>query len=411
MQEQKHSVAEGFYQEILAHHKDNLPALLKLAALKQLDGDEAAMLGYLERGMEANPEAYQPRLVLARYHLSKGRPEKVAVLLSGLNVGVGNPEVLHLLGQAQLAQEDFHSAQASFEKLLSLKPNAAKGHYLLARAYEGAGRHQDVEAALRKAIELAPEYIEPRVALARLLLKQKDNEAFVQQLGKLEALAPDSPVIWQLQIARAKLKGDETAVLAVYKKAYQQRPDTSTLLGLAGQKLARDDKDGALGLYRSWLTDHPGDVSVSLALANLQIKMNDTAAAITQYRQVLDNDRDNLIALNNLAWFLRDSEPKQAVNYALRAVEIDGESAAVQDTLAMALLADGQLKEAKNAIAKALGKTPDDSSMRYHRVLINLASGQKSSGLSELKRLLKTQEPFPERNEAEALMVRISPGL
>jgi tetratricopeptide (TPR) repeat protein len=318
---------------------------------------------------------------------------------------------LHLLGQAQLAQEDFHSAQASFEKLLSLKPNAAKGHYLLARAYEGAGRHQDVEAALRKAIELAPEYIEPRVALARLLLKQKDNEAFVQQLGKLEALAPDSPVIWQLQIARAKLKGDETAVLAVYKKAYQQRPDTSTLLGLAGQKLARDDKDGALGLYRSWLTDHPGDVSVSLALANLQIKMNDTAAAITQYRQVLDNDRDNLIALNNLAWFLRDSEPKQAVNYALRAVEIDGESAAVQDTLAMALLADGQLKEAKNAIAKALGKTPDDSSMRYHRVLINLASGQKSSGLSELKRLLKTQEPFPERNEAEALMVRISPGL
>lgn len=411
MQDQQHSVAEGYYQEILAHHKDNLPALLKLAALKQLDGDETAMLVYLERGMEANPSAYQPRLILARYYLSKDRPEKVAVLLSGLNTGADNPEALYLLGQAQLAEEDFHSAQASFEKLLSLKPNAAKGYYLLARAYDGTGRHQDVEAALGKSIDLAPEYIEPRVALARLSLKQGNNQVFERQLGKLEALAPDSPVIWQLQIARAKLKGDEAAVLAVYKNAYQQLPSTATLLGLAGQKLARGDRDGALSLYKSWLTDHPGDVAVGLALANSQVEMNDTAAAITQYRQVLNNDGDNLIALNNLAWFLRDSEPRQAVKYALRAVDIDSESAAVQDTLAMALLADGQHKEAKNAIAKALGKTPDDASMRYHRVLINLASGQTNSGLSELKRLLKTQEQFPERGDAEALMVRLSSGL
>ena len=411
MQEQQHSVAEGLYQEVLAHHKDNLPALLKLAALKQLDGDEVGMLEYLERGMETSPSAAQPRLVLARYYLSQDRPEKVAVLLSGLNVGAGNPEVSHLLGQAQLAEGDFHSAQASFEKLLLLKPNAAKGHYLLARAYEGAGRHQDVEAALVKAIDLAPEYIEPRVALARLSLKQGNNQIFERQLEQLELLAPDSPVIWQLQIARAKLKGDEAAVLSVYKKAYKQRPGTGTLLGLAGQKLARSDKNGALSLYRSWLTDHPDDVPVGLALADLQIKMNDMAAAITQYRQVLNNDESNLIALNNLAWFLRDSEPSLAVNYALRAVAIDGESAAVQDTLAMALLADDRLKEAKNAIAKALGKTPDNPSMRFHRILINLASGQKSSGLSELQRLLKAQEAFPERAEAETLLIKLGRGL
>ena len=411
IQEQRHSVAEDFYQEILTYHKDNLPALLKLAALKQLNGDETGMLEYLERGMEAAPNAIQPRLVLARYYLSQDRPEKVAVLLNGFNAGAGNPEASHLLGQAHLAEGDFHSAQASFEKLLLLKPNAAKGHYLLARAYEGLGRHQDVEAALRQAIELAPEYIEPRVALARLSLKEGNNEVFERQLEQLEVLAPDSPVIWQLQIARAKLKSDEAAVLAIYKKAYKQLPNTATLLGLAGQKLARGDEDGALNLYRSWLSDHPDDGSVGLALANLQIKMNDTAAAITQYRQVLNNDEGNLIALNNLAWFLRDSEPSQAVNYALRAVAIDGESAAVQDTLAMTLLADGQFNEAKNAIAKALGKTPDDSSMRFHRVLINLASGQKSSGLSELRRLLNTPEQFPERGEAEALLIKLSSGL
>ena len=408
MQNKQNDVAEGYYQEILEHHQDYLSALLKLAALKQLEGDEEAVIGYLERAMEANPAAYQPRLVLARLYLSKGRPEKVAVLLSGLD-GVGeNPEVLHVVGLAQLAEEDYHSARTTFEKLVLLKSDAAAGHYLLARAYEGTGRNELVEASLRKAIELAPNYIEPRVALARLSLKKKNNKAFEEQLATLETLAPESPVIWQLQLARAKLKGDEQGVLAIYEKAFQQQPGTATMLGLAGQKLARGDTQGALALYKTWVNDNPQDVSARLALANVYIKEGDTELAIAQYKIVLSYDANNLVALNNLAWFLRDTDSKQALEYALQAVEIDGEAAAIQDTLAMALLADGQHNKAKNAIAKALGKTPDNASMRYHRVLINLALGQKSSAISELKRLLKTGEEFPEQSEAEALLKQLS---
>lgn len=36
----------------------------------------------------------------------------------------------------------------------------------------------------------------------------------------------------------------------------------------------------------------------------------------------------------------------------------------------------------KPGVTKSLGKTLDNASMRYHRVLINLAAGQKSSALS-----------------------------
>ena len=408
MQEQQHSVAEGFYQEILAHHKDNLPALLKLAALKQQDGDEAGMLEYLERGMETNTNATQPRLVLARHYLSKGRPEKVAVVLSGLQEGSENAEVLHVAGLAQLAEEDYHSAQLSFDKLLQLKPGVASGHYLLARAHEGAGRHEFVESGLHKAIELAPDYIEPRVALARLSLKKKDTKAFEEQLERLEILAPQSPVIWSLQVARARLKDDKPGELAIYEKAFQQLPSTSTMLNLAGQKLSRGDTRGARDLYQSWIAGNPKDVAARLALANMQIKEGDTGLAVAQYQRVLSIEANNLVALNNLAWFLRDSNAKQALEYAQRAVEVDGEAAAIQDTLAMALLADGQFSEAKDAIAKALGKTPDNASMRYHRVLINLALDQRSSATSELRRLLKSEQQFSERGEAEVLMGRLS---
>lgn len=408
MQEKEYVVAEGYYQEILEQHADYLPALLKLAALKQMEGDEAAVIGYLERAMEANPAAFQPRVVLARLYLSKGRPEKVAVVLNGLDGGGENAEVLHVAGLAQLAEEDYHSAQLSFEKLLQLKPDTAAGHYLLSRAYEGAGRHELVEPGLRKAIALAPKYIEPRVALARLSLKKKDTQTFEEQLVQLETLAPQSQIIWSLQLARARLKGDKPGVLAIYEKAFRQQPSTSTMLGLAGQKLSRGDTQGAKGLFQSWIDDNPEDVNARIALANMQIKEGDTALAIAQYQAVLGYESNNLVALNNLAWFLRDSNARQAVEYAQRAVKIDGESAAVHDTLAMALLAGGQPNEAKNAIARALGKTPDNTSMRYHRVLINLALDQKSSATSELKRLLKSEQQFPERDKAETLMKQIS---
>ena len=410
MQDKQNSVAEGYYQEILEHHQDYLPALLKLAALKQLEGDEEAFIGYLERAMEANPAAYQPRLVLARLYLSKGRSEKVAVLLSGLEGGDENSEVLHVTGLAQLSEGDFHSAQASFEKLVGYKPDAAVGHYLLARAQEGIGRLEFVEAGLNKALALAPNYVEPRIALARLFLKQEKNKAFEEHLAKLEILVPDNPVVWQLQIARAKLRGDEDNVFAIYEKAFQQQPGTRTLLGLARQVLARGDKAGALVLYRSWLADNPQDVVVRMSLANIYVKEGDTKLAVAQYDSVLGYEADNLVALNNLAWFLRDTDSKKAVEHAQKAVEIDADTAAIQDTLAMALLSDGQLKEAKISIAKALGKTPDNASMRYHRVLINLALNQQSSAMSELKRLLKSGEAFPERSAAMFTMQKLSEG-
>ncbi len=408
VQAKQYSAAEGYYQEILDHHQDYLPALLKLAALKQLQGDEKAAISNLERAMEANPRAYQPRLVLARLYLAKGRADKVALLLSGLEGADENPELLQVAGLAYLSEKDYHSAQVAFESLIQLKPDAAIGHYFLAQAYDGMGRYELVETGLRRAIALAPDYIEPRVALARLSLKQKNNLVFEKQLAKLELLAPDSPVLWQLQIASARLKGDEQGVLSVYEKAFKSAPGTATLLGLAGQKLSRDDVDGAMALYTAWIEEYPQDVAVHMALASVYVKQGEAELAVVQYQSVLSYEANNLVALNNLAWFLRESDSRQALDYARRAVELAGETAAVQDTFAMVLLADGQLREAKSAITKALGKMPNNASMRYHRVLINLASGQQSSGLSELKRLLKAGDNFPERGEAELLMQSLS---
>ncbi|MEZ0123284.1 MAG: tetratricopeptide repeat protein [Candidatus Reddybacter sp.] len=123
-----------------------------------------------------------------------------------------------------MAEKDYHSAQASFEKLVQVKPDAAVGHYLLARTHEALGRHELVEAGLQKSIRFAPNYVDPRVALARLSLKQKNYVVFEAQLVKLETLAPDSSAVWQLQIARARLNGDKQGELEIYEKLSRACP-------------------------------------------------------------------------------------------------------------------------------------------------------------------------------------------
>ena len=199
-------------------------------------------------------------------------------------------------------------------------------------------------------------------------------------------------------------------MLAIHEKAYEKLPSTSTVLGLARQKLATGDADGAISLLSGWLSDNPEDVSVYVALADVYINTNNAQLAIDQYIKALKYAPDNLVVLNNLAWFLRDTEPEKSVDYALQAARIDGESADVQDTLALALLANGQLIEARDAIARALAKIPDNASMRYHRALIQLASGQKSSAISELNAVLRGDDDFQERSEAEALLKKLKAG-
>lgn len=407
LRESKYDVADGYYQEVLKHHQDNLPALLKLSALEEARGDSAAMVAYLERAMGAHPGASQPRLILGRYYLATGRAEKVPVLLSGLSdEDKQSPGALLVAGMSQLVEQDYRAAMASFEKLVVMRPEAANVHYLLAQSYDGAGAGKEarIEAELRKAIELVPAYIEPHLALARLLLKQGRTEAFDEQLARVDALAPENPGVWQLQIAQAQSKGDQKAVMAIHEKAYETLPGTSTMLGLARQKLAMGDSDGAVSLQKEWLRKNPEDAAVYMALADLYVNANKAELAVDQYTNALKYEPKNLVALNNLAWFLRDTEPRQAVRYGLRAAEIDGESPEVQDTLAVALLANGQFTEAREAIAKALAKRPDNASMRYHRALIHAALGQQSSAISELRTLLRGDDHFQERREAEALL-------
>jgi len=122
---------------------------------------------------------------------------------------------------------------------------------------------------------------------------------------------------------------------------------------------------------------------------------------------VLQKEPKNALALNNLAWTLRESDTDKALSYAERAAEIAPESPDVLDTLAVVLLQKGDYPKAERTIDRALTKAPQNGTLRYHRALIAQAQGRTDEARRMLVELTAAGAKFPERAEAEALLGRL----
>ena len=110
--------------------------------------------------------------------------------------------------------------------------------------------------------------------------------------------------------------------ISIYEELLKNIPNTQNLLNLAITKWQAGDEKGAIVLQETWIESHPKDKTALLALANSYLLEKRFEDVIVIYEEVLELDPNNLIALNNLAWYLRDRDPKKALAYAEKAHEL-----------------------------------------------------------------------------------------
>jgi putative PEP-CTERM system TPR-repeat lipoprotein len=402
--EKDYAAARGYYNELLQQRPDYLVAQLKLAELDAMEGDVPGMIAKLERAMEVHASALEPRIILARYYLASKNPQRVAVLFSDLEPEQQDvPAVLNLLALSQLAQKDYAGAKYTLEKLTQSGSDSAQLHHQLAMAEAGLNEPEALRQELEKAIELSPDYLPSRLALSRLLLSQRKTDEAKPHLEKLRELAPEYPDVLQLEAAAARLEGDQDKALKFTRLAYEKLPNTKNVLSYSSQVRVMGEPEKAQALLEQWLEGNPDDVLVRLSLAEFYAARLERDKSLDQYRAILEIDDVNLVALNNLAWYLQDSEPTQALKYAQRASEVNPDSADVLDTLALAQLKTGNARKAQRSIRRALEIQPDHPTMRYHSALIAVAIEDKSAARQVLGSLLDSGVDFPEKSAAEKL--------
>lgn len=403
--------AQKYYEEVLEKNENHLSTLLRLASLKALQRDESAMVAWLKQASTAHPKAVQPKVLLGHYYLSQNMPEQIPVLLSDLDESQKNqPAVLEVLAKAHLEQREFYEAKSALEKVIERRFSWAQAHFLLAQAFAGLNNRKHMQEELEMAVELDPNNLDFRLVLARLFLREGEKERVDEQLESLKEFSPNHPGVLQLTASVAQLEGNEELATDLLVDVFEKYPNTSSMLAIARHKQRIGEITEAVLMQEQWVSGHPEDYTAAMALAEAYGEQNQLEQANKQYRRILQEEEKNPVALNNIAWNLRDSDPEKALKYVRQAIEIAPESPVVMDTLAVILLKNGDIKQARRTIERALSKDPENLSFRYHSAMIDSASGFRDAALQTLDALLSQEEEFSEKSEAERLLQELKSG-
>jgi putative PEP-CTERM system TPR-repeat lipoprotein len=398
------------YQAVLAERPDYLPTLLQLAVLASETGNEADAVAQLQHAIETHPDALEPRLMMARYYLGKNTPDKIPPLFDSLSeLQQREPDVLGVIAMSDLAQQRYGKALVGLEQMIQMEPDTtALAHHLLATAAAGAGDMQKARAEFKRAQELDKDFVPTLVSLAMMAGADGDAPLFDDYTKRLIAIAPNAPDVLRLQAIAAQRDGDPARAIELSRQVLATAPGTAAVLELVSFLHKAGNNEEILRVLQDWVSNNPADIQARIALADHLTRMDQIAQAIEQYREVVKLQPKHADALNNLAWYLREEEPKEALEFARLAVTLNPHKAALLDTLALVESDAGNHQEALQQIKRAVAASPNNPDLLYHQAIIEARSGNKTTAIEILKKVLGVDPAaFAEREDAEQLLASL----
>jgi tetratricopeptide (TPR) repeat protein len=142
--------------------------------------------------------------VQSAYNAERAAPKDLAEL--AVYLAPGDPQThyaLAVINEKSFVMEDFTKSVAEYEMATALSPNDFRLWLALGKARERGGDAAGAEKALRKALELAPNYSEAQWTFGNALLRQGKTEEAFNEIRKSVAndskyVAPAVSTAWQI---------------------------------------------------------------------------------------------------------------------------------------------------------------------------------------------------------------------
>lgn len=408
--EGKPEAAKARFDQLLQLEPKNVQVLLALAELKRRTGgsrDEvAALIGAAVSADVADP---QPRLELIEHHLATGNTQAaLTAARDAVGANPGDPVLQDKLARTLLHSGDINQASSLFGKIAVQHPDSVLGHQGLA---ETALAKRDFAAAgksARRSLELAPTSIAAqRIALLAAMGLKRPQDALKVAL-EMQKQRPSEALGYILQGEIEAEHKQWVAAAKSFRKALAT-PNAAQAPARLHAMLMRDEKPAdAARFTEDWLRGHPKDAIFLRYLADASAARGDLPAAAARYRQLLQVQPDDAVALNNLAGVLIRQNKPGALALAERAVAVAPGRAPLVDTLALALANEGRHAKAIAIQKDLVAQAPQVSVYRLTLAKIYLLSGDKTLARSELEVLLEPGKDFSQRAEATELLKALS---
>lgn len=213
------------------------------------------------------------------------------------------------IGLENEAAGRWDAAAAEFERIIALKPQEPQlstAYYDVALAYAHVRRLDDASKALRKALELDPQFLAAFANLIAVEIARNDLPAARAVADRFIAIAPDSARALYSRGLVALQEGDGATASADFSKLLRHNPAYAVAhydLGLAEVKLTR--LDDARREFETALDLAPAYARARFALATVLLKQGHRSEAKSMFAQVAQSSDD--LSLRTLAAAMRDA--------------------------------------------------------------------------------------------------------
>ncbi len=248
--------AKANLEEMLQDYPQFEQGAQLLGIISYLQGDYEKAESYFSENLDPETASQLATNVAAQTSLRLNQPDKVMELLGGSIDETDDPQALALYGMAAFA----------------------------------AGKAQEGEQALLKAVKRQPDNYRLRVALADLYSKNLNNQKALEQLQAAygsESGKQDSQVLARL-VRQYYSMGQIGTADTLLEKTQQNDPKNPKVLKLiADTKLFKKDYEGARQMYRKALTSEPDNISVLTAYAAASLQASAWDDAINAFEKVI----------------------------------------------------------------------------------------------------------------------------
>ena len=403
--ERDYDKARAAFAAILAKRPGDVDSALTLADIELQQGRTKQGIELLEKASATSRAA---RFRLVRAYIATGDARRALNVAREMDASSQrDPDVLALLGEAQMANREFQTAIQTWQRVVNATNGTPLALVGLARAYDAAGSPNEAARALQQAIEtniadtelhrLYFEHVAKRKLLAQGIAFARDLEQ--KRPDRIEGL-------WLLaQLLEGFERPREAARVYGDLAAKTKRPEM--MLRQAMAQLRDEDPVGAIATTEAWLAANPDDRVARRAKAQVLMAAGRMDEALASYEAIVADDPD-AGALNNLAILYAKKGDARAIPTAERAYSLAANEAWVADTLGWLLWKGTDKKRGLELLEKAGAARNATPGMKYRMAVALNDAGRRAEARAALEAALAGGTQFADAQAAQALLDKLA---
>jgi tetratricopeptide (TPR) repeat protein len=422
--------AEATLEQSLTAHPENVE--LKVLKARVLIPKRTASSTREARSLLAeittnNPQRTDAWELLGRLDLSEGQPgDAVDVALRGLAHSPEDRRLCLLKADAE-ARRSPMLAVPTLKELLRQDPNDLDVIVRLTDAHLQSGRPERALELLEERLPALKGTARRRgdLTLAMTLYRNGDTDRAISLFRTLMQAEPDdpAPLVALAQLPEVTQRCPQLEQFIADWIAGHPG-DVTTPTTVAAALVSRRSEQGvrvAESILKSVLERTPESVPALLILADLTVQTGRAEESAAANRRILEVDPNNVLALNNLAWFLCEERGKyqEALDLADRGLQIAPDYLDLIDTRGVAHYRMGHFDDAVKDFTRFIELCPSRvrslTITRFHLARTYASMGRRAEATRELEETLSAQNrsgglPPSDLAEAKVLLEQLKKG-